>query len=155
MDVSRHIETVCLLSKLRTEHYNIKVDPNLGKMDLIAAKSRDACDIHEFTADNKTSKNEPNFKNINAYAHALLHHTSCTDIIAIGMTGYKDDSGSLQYSIGVYYVPKNNFGVGQKMDDYSDSEFFSLTDTDSNASVVARITLSCPSSQRVSRRTIF
>lgn len=43
------------------------------------------------------AKNEPNFKNINGYAvngavhyaNALLHHTSHTDIIAIGMTGYK------------------------------------------------------------------
>jgi type IIS restriction enzyme M protein len=39
--------------------------------------------------------NEPNFKNINSYAvngaihyaNALLHYTSYTDIIAIGMTG--------------------------------------------------------------------
>ncbi|MCM1235240.1 MAG: SAM-dependent methyltransferase [Ruminococcus flavefaciens] len=81
--------------------------------------------------DNKTAKNEPNFKNINTYAvngavhyaNALLHHTSYTDIIAIGMTGYKDANGNLQYSIGVYYVSKNNFGVGQKIDDYSDFSF--------------------------------
>lgn len=81
--------------------------------------------------DNKTAKNEPNFKNINSYAvngavhyaNALLHHTSYTDIIAIGMTGYKDDNGAIQHSIGVYYVSKSNFGVGQKVDDYSDFSF--------------------------------
>ena len=47
--------------------------------------------------ENRTSKNDPHFKNINLfavngavhYANALLHHTSYTDIIAIGMTGYK------------------------------------------------------------------
>ena len=47
--------------------------------------------------ENRSSKNEPIFKNINGYAvngavhyaNALLHHTSYTDIIAIGMTGYK------------------------------------------------------------------
>jgi hypothetical protein len=47
---------------------------------------------------NRKSKNEPNFKNINTYAvngavhyaNALLHHTSYTDVIAIGITGYKD-----------------------------------------------------------------
>ncbi|EMN6592090.1 VRR-NUC domain-containing protein, partial [Escherichia coli] len=51
--------------------------------------------------DNQTSKNEPNFKNINSYAvngavhyaNALLHHTSYTDIIAIGMTGFIDETG--------------------------------------------------------------
>lgn len=80
---------------------------------------------------NKKSKNEPNFQNINSfavngavhYANALLHHTSYTDIIAIGMTGFKDDNGNIQHSIGVYYVSKNNFGIGQKVDEYSDLSF--------------------------------
>ncbi|MCD8040952.1 MAG: SAM-dependent methyltransferase [Clostridia bacterium] len=81
--------------------------------------------------ENKTSKNVPNFKNINSYAvngavhyaNALLHYTGYTDIIAIGMTGFKDDNGELEYSIGVYYVSKSNFGVGQKVDDYTDFSF--------------------------------
>lgn len=49
--------------------------------------------------DNKKAKNEPNFKNINGYAvngaihyaNAILHHTSYTEIITIGVTGYKDE----------------------------------------------------------------
>lgn len=81
--------------------------------------------------ENKTAKNEPNFKNINSfavngavhYANALLHHTSYTNIIAIGMTGYKDDAGKIQYEIGVYYVSKSNFGIGQKVGEYSDLSF--------------------------------
>lgn len=80
---------------------------------------------------NKTAKNQPDFKNINSYAvngavhyaNALLHYTSYTDIISIGMTGYKDESGKLQYEIGVYYVSKSNFGIGQKIDDYTDFSF--------------------------------
>ncbi len=80
---------------------------------------------------NKTAKNLPDFKTINSYAvngavhyaNALLHYTSYTDIIAIGMTGYKDESGKLQYEIGVYYVSKSNFGIGQKVDDYTDFSF--------------------------------
>ena len=56
--------------------------------------------------ENRTAKNEPNFKNINSfavngavhYANALLHHTSYTDIIAIGMTGYKDETGKINRS---------------------------------------------------------
>lgn len=35
------------------------------------------------------------------------------------MTGYLDETGKLQYEIGVYYVSKSNFGVGQKVDDYT------------------------------------
>lgn len=80
---------------------------------------------------NKTAKNLPDFTIINSYAvngavhyaNALLHYTSYTDIIAIGMTGYKDDVGKLQYEIGVYYVSKSNFGIGQKVDDYTDFSF--------------------------------
>lgn len=63
---------------------------------------------------NKTAKNQPDFKNINSYAvngavhyaNALLHYTSYTDIIAIGMTGFKNESGNIEHSIGVYYVSK-------------------------------------------------
>lgn len=80
---------------------------------------------------NRTAKNLPDFKAINSYAvngavhyaNALLHYTSYTDIIAIGMTGYKDDTGKLQHEIGVYYVSKSNFGIGQKVDDYTDFSF--------------------------------
>ncbi|MDI1318454.1 N-6 DNA methylase [Flavobacterium sp.] len=81
--------------------------------------------------ENRTAKNESHFKNINSfavngavhYANALLHHTSYTDIIAIGMTGYKDERGNIQHQIGVYYVSKNNLGAGQKVDDFSDFSF--------------------------------
>ena len=81
--------------------------------------------------ENRTNKNEPNFKNINSfavngavhYANALLHHTSYTDIITIGMTGYKDESEKIQYTIGVYFVSKSNFGVGQKVGEFSDFSF--------------------------------
>lgn len=31
--------------------------------------------------------------------------------------------GKVQYSIGVYYVSKNNFGIGQKIDEYTDFSF--------------------------------
>lgn len=69
--------------------------------------------------DNRTSKNEPNLKNINSYAvngavhyaNAILHHTSYTEVISIGMTGYRDEKGDIQYEIGVYYVSKSNFGI--------------------------------------------
>lgn len=81
--------------------------------------------------ENKTTKNEPHFKNINSYAvngavhyaNALLHHTSYTDIIAIGMTGYKEENEQVRYEIGVYYVSKSNLGVGQKVGEYSDLSF--------------------------------
>ncbi len=80
---------------------------------------------------NRNANGDPNLKNISSYAvngavhyaNALLHYTSYTDIIAIGVTGYKTDAGELSHSIGVYYVSKNNYGIGQKVDDYSDLSF--------------------------------
>lgn len=80
---------------------------------------------------NKTSKNQPDFTNINSYAvngavhysNAVLHYTSYTNVIAIGVAGYKEASGKLKHLIGVYYVSKSNFGVGQKVDEYTDLSF--------------------------------
>ena len=100
--------------------------------------------------DNKTAKNEPNFKNINSfavngavhYANALLHYTSYTDIIAIGMTGFKNDSGNLEYSIGVYYVSKDNYGIGQKVDDYIDFSFLKKENFDEFIQKVKNLKLS-------------
>ena len=53
--------------------------------------------------ENKNTKNEPHLTNINSYAvngavhyaNALLHYTSYTDVIAIGMTGYKNESDNI------------------------------------------------------------
>lgn len=99
---------------------------------------------------NKTSKNQTDFKNINSYAvngavhyaNALLHYTSYTDIIAIGMTGYKNDAGKLEYEIGVYYVSKSNFGIGQKVDEYTDFSFLKKSNFDGFIEKVKRLQLS-------------
>ena len=80
---------------------------------------------------NRTTKNQPDFTNINSYAvngavhysNAVLHYTSYTDVIAIGVTGYKTPTGKIKPLIGVYYVSKSNFGVGQKVDEYTDLSF--------------------------------
>lgn len=100
--------------------------------------------------ENKTAKNESNFKNINSfavngavhYANALLHHTSYTDIIAIGMTGYKDETSKIRHEIGVYYVSKSNFGVGQKVGEFSDLSFLSPQNFDAFIEKVKLLKLS-------------
>jgi hypothetical protein len=100
--------------------------------------------------ENRTAKNDPNFKNINSfavngavhYANALLHHTSYTDIIAIGMNGYKDETGQTHYEIGVYYVSKNNLGAGQKIDDYTDFSFLAPKNFDAFIGKVKALELS-------------
>lgn len=100
--------------------------------------------------ENKTIKNEPNFKNINSYAvngavhyaNALLHHTSYTDIIAIGMTGYKDETGKIQHEIGVYYVSKSNLGAGQKVGNFSDFSFLKKENFDDFIAKIKTLSLS-------------
>lgn len=75
--------------------------------------------------------NKPYYQNINTYAvngavhyaNALLHYTSYSGIIAIGMTGFKNAFGNLEHEIGVYYVSKDNHGFGQKVGDYTDFSF--------------------------------
>lgn len=98
---------------------------------------------------NKTAKNQPDFKHINSYAvngavhyaNALLHYTSYTDIIAIGMTGYKTEAGKLEHEIGVYYVSKSNFGIGQKIDNYTDFSFLKKSNFDNFIEKVKRLKL--------------
>lgn len=81
---------------------------------------------------NSNTKGQPDFTTIKNYAvngavhyaNAILHYTGYTDIIAIGMTGYRDEtSGELHHEIGVYYVSKENMGAGQKVGDYTDLSF--------------------------------
>lgn len=100
--------------------------------------------------ENRTNKNEPHFKNINSfavngavhYANAILHHTSYTGIIAIGMTGYKDETGKIQHKIGVYYVSKSNFGVGQIVGEFSDFSFLAPKNFDDFIEKVKTLNLS-------------
>lgn len=109
---------------------------------------------------NKTAKNLPDFKTINSYAvngavhyaNALLHYTSYTDIIAIGMTGYRDDAGKLQYEIGVYYVSKSNFGVGQKVDDYTDFSFLKKDNFDQFIEKIKQLQLTSEEIEKLRER---
>lgn len=74
---------------------------------------------------------EPNYQNINSYAvngavhyaNAILKYTSFSNIIAIGVTGHKNQQGEIIPQIGVYFVSKENFGVGQKVGEFSDLSF--------------------------------
>ncbi len=105
---------------------------------------------NEGHVENKNSKNEYIWKNINNYAvngavhysNAILHHTSYTEIIAIGVTGYKNSMGKLVHSIGVYYVSKENFGLGQKVDDYSDLSFLKKENFDAFVEKMHNLSLS-------------
>lgn len=135
-------DTKILLKDKNNNYYPILIEYKGYKDKLVKLNS-------ENQVDNRSAKNEPCFKNINTfavngavhYANGLLHHTSYTDIIAIGMTGYKDDKGSIQHQIGVYYVSKSNFGIGQKIADYSDFSFLAPQNFDAFIEQVKTLSL--------------
>ena len=113
-----------LLRDSKTNDYPILIEYKGYKNKLVKLNS-------DGQVENRTAKNEPHFANINGYAvngavhyaNALLHHTNYSDIISIGVTGYKDVRGQVQYEIGVYFVSKSNLGIGQKVGDYTDLSF--------------------------------
>ncbi|MCQ2355049.1 MAG: SAM-dependent methyltransferase, partial [Clostridia bacterium] len=51
-------------------------------------------------------------------------------------------AGKLEYEIGVYYVSKSNFGIGQKVDDYTDFSFLKKSNFDSFIEKVKQLQLS-------------
>ena len=109
---------------------------------------------------NRTAKNEWDFQAIKTYAvngavhyaNALLHYTDYTDVIAIGVTGWRNHGGVLEYEIGVYYVSKRNFGAGQKIADYTDLSFLRRENFDTFIRKVRELTLSPEELDRVKER---
>ena len=99
--------------------------------------------------DNRTSKNEPNYKNIKEYAvngavhyaNALLHYTSYTHILAIGVTGWMDAQKKLAYQIGVYEVSKKNLGMGQSVGTYDDLSFLKKENFDAFVEQIEQLSL--------------
>lgn len=85
----------------------------------------------DWKVENINAKGEVNFKNIKEYAvnwaihysNAILHYTTFEEIIAIWVTGYKDKVWNIHHQIWVYFVSKENLGIGQKVWDFSDLSF--------------------------------
>lgn len=109
---------------------------------------------------NRTANGQPDYNNIKSfavngavhYANAILHYTSYTDVIAIGITGYKDENNKIIISIGVYYVSKNNFGMGQKVSDYTDLSFLKVDHFNDFIETVKRLSLTKEEIEKLKER---
>ena len=110
---------------------------------------------------NRNAKGQPEYKNISQfavngavhYANALLHYTSYEHVIAIGITGYRDSAtDELHHEIGVYYVGKNNFGVGQRVGDYTDLSFLAPKHFDVFVEQVLSLSLSPDELEKLKQR---
>jgi hypothetical protein len=132
-----------LIQDKNTDHYPILIEYKGYKDKLVKLDN-------EGKVENRTAKNEPNYKHINSfavngavhYAHAILHHTSFKNVIAIGVTGYKDETGKIHHEIGVYYVSSANFGFGQKIGEFSDLSFLRKDNFDNFIEKVKNLSLS-------------
>lgn len=110
--------------------------------------------------DNRKANGEPNYNNINSYAvngavhyaNAILHYTSYTDIISIGVTGYKNQAGKLEHLIGVYLVSKTNLGVGQKVGEFTDLSFLRSENFDKFIEKVNQLSLTIDELEEIKKR---
>lgn len=119
-------DTKLLLQDENFKYYPILIEYKGYKDKLVKLDNEGG--VENLKKDN--SLNYTNIKNfaVNGavhYANALLHHTSYTDVVAVGVTGYKDIKGDIHHEIGVYFVSKENYGYGQKIGEYSDFSFLS------------------------------
>lgn len=119
-------DTKLLLQDTALDYYSVLIEYRGYKDKLVKVDTNGQ-------VENKTSKNEPNYKNINSYAiNGAVHYTSYTDIIVIGVTGFKNQTREIEHSIDVYYVLKDNFGVGQEVDAYMDCTIVNIVGTNLN-----------------------
>lgn len=110
---------------------------------------------------NRNAKGKPEFKNISQYAvngaihyaNALLHYTTYEHVIAIGITGYKDtDTDELNHELGVYYVGKSNFGIGQRIGDFTDLSFLAPKHFDAFIENVRNLSLTPEELEKLKQR---
>ena len=110
---------------------------------------------------NRNTKGQPEYKNISQfavngavhYANALLHYTTYEHIIAIGITGYRDSATEeLHHEVGVYYVGKNNLGIGQQVDEFTDLSFLAPQYFESFVNKVRNLSLSPDELEKLKQR---
>lgn len=110
---------------------------------------------------NRNAKGQPEYKNISQYAvngavhyaNAILHYTSYEHVIAIGVTGFRDDATKdLHHELGVYYVGKSNYGAGQRIDDFTDLSFLTAKHFDAFVEKVRNLSLSPEELEKLKQR---
>lgn len=107
-------------------------------------KTNEHGDVDNVKANNKPDTNAINNYAVNGavhYANALIHHTNFDQVVAIGVTGWNDESGTLTIDIGVYIVSRDTMGVGKRVGDFSDLSFLKKSNFDDFMARVAQMSL--------------
>ena len=77
------------------------------------------------------------------YAKAILDYTeSYSEVIAIGINGYKDATKEIVTELGVYYISKSNFSLPKEIGKYSDLSFLKIDCLDKLLEKIDMINLS-------------
>ena len=88
-------------------------------------------DADGLAPENCTKKGEPNYANIAKYAvngavhyaNAILRNTTYKDVIAIGVNGYEDATGTVVHEVSVWYLSRQNLFIPKEVARYSDLSF--------------------------------
>lgn len=142
-----------ILKDSKTNYYPIMIEYK-GYADKLEKLDKDGHIV------NSKKDDSPHYQNINGYAvngavhyaNAILQYTSYTDVIAIGLTGYKNSQDQLQLLIGVYYVSKTNYGLGQKVAEFSDLSFLKPENFDDFIDKVNQLSLSPSELEAIQRK---
>lgn len=115
-----------LLLTSKNKKYPIMIEYKGYKDKLVALDNNGNVENHDIKG-TTINKNIKKFAVNGAvhYANAILHYTNYQEVIAVGITGYKetDLDTDLTYEIEAYLVTKENLGVGQKIGSYKDLSF--------------------------------
>lgn len=88
-------------------------------------------DADGLAPENYTKKGEPNYASIVKYAvngavhyaNAILRNTTYKDVIAIGVNGYEDATGTVVHEVSVWYLSRQNLFIPKEVARYSDLSF--------------------------------
>lgn len=80
---------------------------------------------------NTTKKGDPNYANIDKYAvngavhyaNAIVRHTNYKEVLAIGVNGYKEETGEIVYEVSAWYLSRQNLFIPKEIGRYSDLSF--------------------------------
>ncbi|EOE6359720.1 N-6 DNA methylase, partial [Enterococcus hirae] len=136
-------EAKLLIQDSKLQSYIVLIEMKGKKGDLIKLDE-------EGHVANFTKKNEPNYTNIQKYAvngavhyaNAILAHSSYDKTIAIGINGWLDSNEELETEISVYYVAKENYGIGQFVGNYEDLSFLKPENFDEFVAKIEKLFLS-------------
>lgn len=88
------------------------------------------------------------------YAKAIIEHSNNYDeVVAIGLNGYEDASGSIITEIGAYYISRENMCVPKKIKEYTDLSFLKKKNICDLIDIIDTLSLTDEEKEKKARET--